>query len=182
MIRAGFLVLPVLLLPVSGSSFPWDKDMVDQPSEKPQESVAPPGPGSVPVDGGELVPQPLNDLQFDEMKEAAAALENPVPADAESIARGKEFFDINCTVCHGVEGRGDGPVGLKFVQKAPVDLNDAYTQDQADGQLYFTLTRGRALMPFYRDALSPSERWDVINYLRSAFGGSSGDSSVADDD
>ena len=84
--------------------------------------------------------------------------------------RGKEFYDINCYVCHGSDGRGQGPVGLLFAEKAPVDLNDAYTQDQTDGQLYFTLTRGRALMPFYRDALIPSERWDVINYVRSDFG------------
>jgi mono/diheme cytochrome c family protein len=49
-------------------------------------------------------------------------------------------------------------------------LNKPYTQDQADGQLFFTLTRGRVAMPFYRDALSQRERWDVINYLRSEFG------------
>jgi mono/diheme cytochrome c family protein len=104
------------------------------------------------------------------MKDAAAAIGNPIPATEESIARGKVFYEMNCLVCHGQEGRGDGPVGLKFVEKAPVDLNDAYTQDQADGQLFFTLTRGRVLMPFYRDALSPSERWDVINYVRSEFG------------
>jgi hypothetical protein len=61
-------------------------------------------------------------------------------------------------------------VGEKFVEKAPVDLNDPYTQDQADGSLFFTLTRGRAKMPFYRDALSPLERWDVINYVKSEFG------------
>ena len=61
-------------------------------------------------------------------------------------------------------------MGEKFVEKAPVDLSDAYTTDQADGQLFFTLTRGRALMPFYRDSLSPAERWDVINYVRNEFG------------
>ena len=104
------------------------------------------------------------------MKDAMAGLENPVTATAESVARGKYFYEINCYVCHGTTGIGDGPVGLKFVEKAPVDLNDAYTQDQTDGQLFFTLTRGRVLMPFYRDALSPSERWDVINYVRSEFG------------
>ena len=153
-----------------GWAYPWDKDMVDQPSEKPQESVAPPGPGSIPLDGGETVPEPLTDEESFEMKDAAAAIENPVPATEESIARGKVFYETNCLICHGPEGRGDGPVGLKFVEKAPVDLNDAYTQDQADGQLFFTLTRGRVLMPFYRDALSPSERWDVINYVRSEFG------------
>ena len=169
--RSGLVTIAVsLMLPVLSSAYEWDKDMVDQPSEKAQESEAPPGPGSIPTNGGELVPQPRTDLEFDEMKEAAVALENPVPADAESIARGKVFYDTNCFVCHGSGGLGDGPVGQKFVEKAPVDLNDAYTQDQADGQLFFTLTRGRALMPFYRDALSQEERWDVVNYLRSAFG------------
>lgn len=151
-------------------AYPWDQDMVDQPSEKAQESIAPPGPGSVPREGGETVPLPLTEDESLDMKDAAVAIVNPVPASDESIARGKYFFDINCEVCHGTAGRGDGPVGIKFVEKAPVDLNDAYTQDQADGQLFFTLTRGRAKMPFYRDALSPSERWDVINYVRSEFG------------
>ena len=172
--RCEFLTIPILLMmPVAGGAYPWDQDMVDQPSEKAQESTAPPGPGSIPTDGGEIVPQPHTEQEFDDMKVAAAAIVNPVPADEESIARGKVFYDINCFVCHGTGGQGDGPVGLKFLEKAPVDLNDAYTQDQADGQLFFTLTRGRAKMPFYRDALSQPERWDVINYLRYAFGASS---------
>jgi len=144
--------------------------MVDQPSQKAQESIAPPGPSSIPISGGEIVPLPTSDIESDEMKAAAAAIENPVPATPESVARGRYFYEINCQVCHGTEGLGDGPVGLKFVQKAPVDLNDAYTQDQAAGQLFFTLTRGRALMPFYRDALSPAERWDVVNYVQTEFG------------
>ena len=151
-------------------AYPWDKDMVDQPTEKPQESIAPPGPGSVPVNGGETMPLPLTDDESLDMKEAAVAVVNPVPASDESLERGKNFFAIHCQVCHGTTGQGDGPVGSKFIEKAPVDLNDAYTQDQADGQLFFTLTRGRAKMPFYRDALSPAERWDVINYVKSEFG------------
>lgn len=164
------LAVFIMLQPAPGRAYPWDKDMVDQPSEKPQESVAPPGPGSVPTDGGETVPLPSSDEESFDMKDAAVAIENPVPATDDSIARGKYLYEINCLVCHGPDGRGDGPVGRKFVEKAPVDLNDAYTQEQADGQLFFSLTRGRVLMPFYRDALSPSERWDVINYVRSEFG------------
>jgi mono/diheme cytochrome c family protein len=169
-IRTVFLTVALLVPIASGWAFPWDKDMVDQPSEKAQESAAPPGPpGSVPISGGETVPLPLSDIESLEMKDAAISITNPVAPTPESIARGLYFYEINCRVCHGTEGRGDGPVGAKFVEKSPVDLNDAYTQDQADGQLFFTLTRGRALMPFYRDALSPTERWDVINYVRSAF-------------
>lgn len=168
--RGIFASLALVLLAPAAWSFPWDKDMVDQPSEKAQESVAPPGPGSVPIEGGETLPLPLTDDEAADMKDAAAAIQNPVHASRESIARGKYFYEINCLVCHGTEGLGDGPVGQKFIEKAPVDLNDAYTQDQADGQLFFTLTRGRANMPFYRDALNPSERWDVINYIKNEFG------------
>ncbi len=170
--RNGLLILS-LLATVAASpvqAYPWDQDMVDQPSEKAQKSIAPPGPGSVPINGGETLPMPRNDDEAADMKDAAAALLNPVPASEESIARGKYFYSINCLVCHGEGGLGDGPVGQKFVEKAPVDLNDPYTQDQADGSLFFTLTRGRARMPFYRDALSPLERWDVINYVKSEFG------------
>jgi mono/diheme cytochrome c family protein len=165
------MVALLAVAPISTSnSYPWDQDMVDQPAEKAQESLAPPGPGSIPIHGGEIVPLPKNEEESDAMKAAAAELINPVPASQESLARGQIFYEVNCFVCHGKEGKGDGPVGLKFVEKAPVDLSDAYTQDQAVGELFFTLTRGRAKMPFYRDALSPSERWDVINYVKSEFG------------
>jgi mono/diheme cytochrome c family protein len=107
---------------------------------------------------------------MDALKDEAAAVLNPIPASAESVARGAELYAMTCVVCHGTEGLGDGPVGLFFDTKSPVDLNEDYTQDQADGSLFFTLTRGRALMPFYRDALNVEERWHVINYVKTEFG------------
>ncbi len=165
-------IATLLLLGYAGLAwgFPWDQDMVDQPSAKPQKSPAPAEPGSVPIVGGETLPAPTTEAGMDEAKDAAATVLNPAPATVESLARGASLYETNCLVCHGREGRGDGPVGTKFVTKAPVDLNEDYTQDQADGQLFFTLTRGRALMPYYRDALSAEERWDVINYVKHEFG------------
>lgn len=169
-------VLPMVITPLlfgfvaAAWAFPWDEDMVDQPSAKPQESRAPADSGGVPVDGGEIVPAPETEAGMFDAKEEAASLKNPVAATPGSLERGKYFYEINCEVCHGATGKGDGPVGEKFTSQAPVDLNEDYTQDQADGQLFFTLTRGRAAMPFYRDALSPDERWDVVNYIRSEFG------------
>ncbi|HLF12527.1 MAG TPA: c-type cytochrome [Gammaproteobacteria bacterium] len=163
------VILLLLGYAATAWSFPWDKDMVDQPSAKPQRSPAPAEPGAVPVVGGETVPAPTTEEGMFDAKEAAASVPNPVPATPESVARGKYLFEITCMVCHGPEGRGDGPVGQVF-EPSPVDLNDAYTQDQADGQIFFTLTRGRGVMPFYRDALSQQERWDVINYLKQELG------------
>ena len=151
-------------------ALPWDKDMVDQPSAKPQESIAPAEPNAVPVTGGEFLPAPTSEAEVFDAKDAAAAIPNPVSATAESIARGEYFYRINCLVCHGADGHGDGPVGQQFTDPTPVDLNEDYTQDQADGQIFFTLTRGRVAMPFYRDALSQQERWDVVNYIKNEFG------------
>lgn len=169
--RATFVLSGLALLGYAAGApgFPWDRDMVDQPSVKAQESVAAGDSGGVPVEGGETLPAPPDEAGMFAAKDEAAAIPNPVPATAESIARGAELYVNTCLVCHGAEGRGDGPVGAVF-DPVPVDLNDAYTQDQADGQIFFTLTRGRVSMPYYRDALSQQERWDVINYLRDEFG------------
>ena len=164
------VALLLLGLATGAWGYPWDKDMVDQPSAKPQESEAPAEPDSVPTVGGETMPAPTTERGMFDAKDAAVSVPNPVPATPESVARGKNFYEIHCLVCHGEQGLGDGPVGEKFVDPSPVDLNDDYTQDQADGQLFFTLTRGRVAMPYYRDALSPEERWDVINYIRHEFG------------
>jgi mono/diheme cytochrome c family protein len=157
-------------LPSLGWGYPWDQDMVDQPGAKPQRSPAPAGPGSIPIVGGETVPAPTTDVAMDEAKDAAASIPNPIPASVDSLALGADLYEMNCRVCHGKTGEGDGVVGLKFATKSPVNLREEYTQDQADGQLFFTLTRGRALMPFYRDALSVEERWHVINYVKHEFG------------
>ncbi|MBH97834.1 MAG: hypothetical protein CMM56_05210 [Rhodospirillaceae bacterium] len=159
----------VLWVPIISWGFPWNQDMVDQPTEKPLESEAPPGPGSIPILGGETLPAPTTVVGMTEAKDDAASLENPVPMTQQSIDRGKTLYEINCSVCHGAGGEGDGTVGLLF-SVAPVNLNDAYTQDQADGSIFFTITRGRGVMPYYRDALDHEERWHVINYLRAEFG------------
>lgn len=159
-----------LLFSAAGSGCFWDKDMVDQPSAKPQESRAPAEPDAIPIKGGEIVSAPNSKNELFDGKDAAVALINPVPATRESLERGEGFYTVHCLICHGKEGLGDGPVGVKFLDPSPEDLNDPHTQDQADGQIFYTITRGRVAMPFYRDALSPQERWDLVNYVRARFG------------
>lgn len=174
--RTYLLIAMLVLFPaLSAHAFPWDKDMANQPSMKAQEAPAPAAPNAVPTSGREFLPAPTNEKELFAAKDAAAAIRNPISATPQSIARGAELYRVTCAVCHGEQGRGDGPVGRKF-DPSPVDLSKPYTQDQADGQLFFTLTRGRVAMPFYRDALSQSERWDVINFLRSEFGSNADES------
>lgn len=169
----SIVILSLLAYTSIAWGFPWNKDFVDQLAIKAQESLAPIDPTSTPVNGGETLPAlpaGISEAEMDALKDAAAIIPNPIAATAESVALGEELYAMTCVVCHGTGGLGDGPVGLKFDTKSPVDLNEDYTQDQADGSLFFTLTRGRALMPFYRDALNVEERWHVINYVKQEFG------------
>ncbi len=161
----------LMLLSLAAASWgnPWDKDMVDQPIAKAQRSQAPAEPNAIPVGGTETLPAPTTEAGMFDAKDDAATLQNPIPATPESVAQGQYFFELTCLVCHGAEGLGDGPVG-RVLATAPVDMNLPYTQDQTDGQIFFTITRGRVTMPFYRDALSQEERWHVINYIRATFG------------
>ncbi len=42
---------------------------------------------------------------------------NPVTADKTSIQRGAELFNINCALCHGADGKGDGPVASHLTEQ-----------------------------------------------------------------
>jgi mono/diheme cytochrome c family protein len=93
----------------------------------------------------------------------AANKKNPVPADEQSIARGKQLYDTQCATCHGAKGKGDGPAGAQLSPK-PTDLSTPQIAEQSDGALFWKITEGRPPMPAYRQ-LSEEQRWDVVNYL-----------------
>ena len=44
-----------------------------------------------------------------------------VPPSKSSPASGKEMFETHCAVCHGKDGKGDGPAA-KALKKPPADL------------------------------------------------------------
>lgn len=92
---------------------------------------------------------------------------NPVPADAASIARGQQLFTTNCASCHGATGRGDGPAAATLDPR-PADLTNAHMRLHADGTIFQTISDGvsGSAMPAWKDRLSETDRWDLVNYLR----------------
>ena len=63
-------------------------------------------------------------------------------------------------------GTGDGLVGAKFLIR-PFDLTaDNEQKVLPEGYIFGTVSFGGALMPSYGNDLSPSEVWDVVNYVR----------------
>lgn len=95
----------------------------------------------------------------------AAKTENPVPSDAASIAAGKKIYLGNCMACHGMSGKGDGPAAVTCNPR-PKDLGAANITAQADGELFWKITEGKKPMPSYTKLLSETDRWKVINYVR----------------
>lgn len=160
----------LLAVPGTGASLPWDKDMVDQPSVKAQETQVSSTPTSVPVSGRHGYPPPEDIIELVRARlEAGKTLQNPVPKSPESLARGREMYELHCIVCHGAQGRGNGPVGRKFVPQ-PMELNFDYVQLQPDGQIFYTISHGSIAMPFYREAIAVEDRWHLVNFIKEVFG------------
>ena len=151
-------VLFILAMPTALLAWPWSRDLMNQPSIKPQEPPIHTYPkDSVPVGG------PWTKVAD---RDAAEEIKNPVPATKESIAKGRALFRIYCMPCHGYSGKGDGPVG-KIFETTPADLTSDYVkEDLTDGWIWGTITFGSYIMPRYGYDMSPTERWHVVNYIR----------------
>ena len=124
-----------------------------QPSFDVQEDPLPVPARSIPIEGPAFIPN-------------MGVPENPVPADDVSISRGETLFKINCVMCHGETGEGNGPVSGLIANK-PANLTSIITQSKTDGILFTTITNGvEGKMPPMVENLTVRDRWDVINYIR----------------
>jgi len=152
------LIVCMLALPTVVMAWPWSRDLMNQPSIKPQEGPLNTYPvDSVPVGG------PWTKVAD---RDAAEDMVNPVPATAKSIAMGRALFMTYCLPCHGATGKGNGPVG-KIFETEPADLTSDYVkEDLTDGWIWGTITFGSYIMPRYGYDMSPKERWDVVNFVR----------------
>ena len=87
----------------------------------------------------------------------------------EQVAEGsKLFLEKGCIACHGISGRGDGPVGLTLNPR-PADLTQhAIPGVHTDAQLFQFLTDGvpNSRMPSFKSKLSEIDRWNLVNFIR----------------
>jgi mono/diheme cytochrome c family protein len=94
---------------------------------------------------------------------------NPVPVNATTIELGRKLFVANCLTCHGAEGHGDGP-GAAALEKKPADLPKRIkATGEADGELFWKISEGRAPMITWKAQLTETQRWELVNYIRATF-------------
>jgi mono/diheme cytochrome c family protein len=82
-----------------------------------------------------------------------------------SILAGKKVYVQLCVVCHGDKGKGDGIAGVNLSPR-PADHSLAKFQKQTDGAIFWKISTGKAPMASYEKILTVTQRWQVINYLR----------------
>lgn len=126
------------------------------------DRLAPPE-GAVPISGARPA------FTFEE----AAALDNPVPGSAQTQARARELYRVNCSICHGQDGRGRSVVTEYFTRAnlvPPVDLASSHVRARSDGELYWIITNGLGNMPPFRALLREEEVWSVVLFIRDVQG------------
>jgi mono/diheme cytochrome c family protein len=97
----------------------------------------------------------------------AARMPNPIAATPESLAAGKQAYR-KCAPCHGTNGQGGA--GNDLIPAAPSLVDDQWDHGSTDGEIFDSIKNGVApdfnMIPF-KDQLTDTDIWHVVNYLRS---------------
>ncbi len=119
--------------------------------------------GSVPITGKELL---LTSETFN-------SVVNPKPG--EDIGEGRKLYEINCAMCHGQSGHGDGTVLTTMIEKygyQPKLSPDLRVASALPDSFLFTMISnedlivGDGAMPLFQKLLTPEERWSLVNYIK----------------
>lgn len=108
---------------------------------------------------------PLADSEY---AKAATLITNPFVFTKDEIdGLGKHLFTVNCAICHGDKGDGNGHlVQINKFPPPPSYLVDPILS-LPEGQRYHTLMYGKGLMGSYASQLDNRERWLVLSYVKS---------------
>jgi mono/diheme cytochrome c family protein len=91
--------------------------------------------------------------------------EIPMKITREFLERGRERFDIYCSVCHGLTGEGNGMIVQRGFPPPPSFHIDRL-RDAPVGHFYRVITEGYGVMYPYAVRVAPEDRWAIAAYIR----------------
>lgn len=91
--------------------------------------------------------------------------EFPFPITKDTVIRGKERYEIFCSVCHGLTGNGDGMIVRRGFRRA-ASFNDDRLRQAPVGHFFDAITNGWGAMPPYASQIPVQDRWAIIAYVR----------------
>lgn len=150
-------------LPEMVESIPYDS-FAPNPITKDRKTLQVPVRGTIPR--GHL-PYPFSSSPEDAQR-ASLELKNPTPPSPGSLARGKALYENNCLICHGVTGKGDGPLIPKYPN--PPSFTSKNSRNLSEGSLFHTITVGSGEMGAYGSQIEPKDRWKLVSYVQTLQG------------
>ncbi len=133
------------------------------------------------------VDEKVDDKKSDDKKETAVPpaaanvmdttpwlTENPLTIDRTVLERGQQQFGIYCSVCHGLNGGGNGLVNRRaqkilaatWVPPSSLHQDTLYEDKYADGKLFNTISNGIRKMSGYASQIKVEDRWAIVAYVR----------------
>jgi mono/diheme cytochrome c family protein len=98
---------------------------------------------------------------------SAAKLVNPVKPTPVSIASGKKAYAVDCAMCHGKTGAGDGDLAADMKLTLKDYRSPEPLKGMTDGEIYTIIDKGKGQMSGEEGRMKPNQIWDVVNYLKS---------------
>ncbi len=99
----------------------------------------------------------------------AVPVRNPVKPTAESQAKAKSLYQIDCAMCHGDNGNGKTDLATSM-SLTLADWSDPKSlADKQDGELFNIIRNGKGekMPPEAEGRAKDSEVWNLIIYIRS---------------
>jgi mono/diheme cytochrome c family protein len=87
------------------------------------------------------------------------------PMSLALVERGRERFDIFCSVCHGYAGDGDGMIVQRGFPHPP-SFHDSRLIAAPDSHFVDVITNGHGVMYSYADRVPVADRWAITAYIR----------------
>jgi mono/diheme cytochrome c family protein len=89
-----------------------------------------------------------------------------------------KLFTVNCSVCHGISGQGNGPASVHLTSNqsywatsrgapyaAPADLV-AIRNDRTEDALFTVISNGIIVMPSFGKLMAEEDIWDIVAYIK----------------
>lgn len=100
--------------------------------------------------------------------------DNPLDIDTEMVQRGQKYFGIYCSVCHGMNGGGNGLVNRRaqkiladtWIPPSVLHTENLYAEKYPDGKMFNTISNGIRKMPGYASQIKARDRWAIVAYVR----------------
>ena len=95
----------------------------------------------------------------------AEVTELPLPLTHELLARGRERYNIYCSMCHDHIGTGQGMIVQRGYPRPP-SFHIPRLRQAALGHFFVVMSDGYGAMPAYGHLVPLHDRWAITAYIR----------------